>query len=304
MPWALRGSLAAYRSAQAAGPFEIAFFHTQTVALLAPLAARGRPYVVSVDATPRQIDAMAHWYDHGRQPGWLERAKRAWYRRVFARVSGLIAWSQWAADSMVAEYGADRSRIVVAHPGAPREYFALPRPRPDEQPRRPTVLFVGADFERKGGPALLEAFAGLHADAELVLLTTADVPAAPNVRVVRAAPGSPELLAAYADADVFCLPTLADCTPVVLSEAMAAGLPVVTTSVGSNPEWVPPDAGVIVPPGDVHALRGAIEALLSDAARRERRGRGAREHARTHMDAERNARRVLDVLLAQLEVGP
>jgi glycosyltransferase involved in cell wall biosynthesis len=298
MPWALRGSLAAYRSARSAAAFDVAFFHTQTVSLFAPLAARGRRYVVSVDATPPQIDAMARWYEHARQPGLLERAKRAWYRRVLDGASAIVSWSSWAADSLATEYGVDRSRVTVIHPGAPREYFALPRSGRSD---RPKLLFVGGDFERKGGPALLKAFANLEGDAELLLVTPAEVPSTPGVRVVRADPGSAELLAAYAEADVFCLPTRADCTPVVLSEAMAAGLPVVTTSVGSNTEWVPEQAGVIVPPNDPRALRSALDRLLGDAELRARLAQGAREHASLHMDAERNASRLLDVLVAQVE---
>jgi glycosyltransferase involved in cell wall biosynthesis len=291
--WALRASVQAYRAVRGRH-YDAALFHTQTVALLAPLAMRGRPYIVSVDATPLQFDALGAWYGHatGRAPA--ERAKRRWYARVFRDAASLVSWSQWAADSLVADYGADPARILVAHPGAPPAFFAIPR-EPRSGPVR--ILFVGGDFERKGGPELLRAFEGLEHHAELVLVTGADVPARPGVRVLRdIAPGTPAQRDAFAAADIFCLPTRGDCTPVVLGEAMAAGLPVVTTTIASNPEVVPLAAGALVPPGDVGALHDALVVLVRDANARARCGAIARAHAHERMDAAANADRLLDLL--------
>jgi len=139
MPWALRASLDAARQLRARGPVDVAFFHTQTLSLFAPLATRGGRYVVSVDATPAQIDEMGQWYEHGRHSTALESAKRAWYRRIFRRAAGIVTWSAWAAESLehdydirfaddadyLAEVGAPR--LLVAHPGAPaREGRTIP----------------------------------------------------------------------------------------------------------------------------------------------------------------------------------
>ncbi|GAB4334508.1 MAG: glycosyltransferase family 4 protein [Dehalococcoidia bacterium] len=292
VPWAVRGSIGALRGLRASGNADVALFHTQTISLFAPLART--PYVVSVDATPVQVDAMGRWYAHRRGPHMAEEAKRRWYARVFRGAAGVVAWSEWAADSLVVDYGVGRDRILVAHPGAPQAFFDIDRARPVS--RLPRILFVGGDFRRKGGEGLLAAFRGLEGRAELVLVTEAAVHPEPGVRVLRGVrPGSEAQLRAYADADIFCLPTLGDCTPVALGEAMAAGLPVVTTSVGSNHETVRDgEHGFVVAPGDVGALREALSRLVDDAALRQAMGAAARSRAHDRMDAGKNAHRVLD----------
>jgi glycosyltransferase involved in cell wall biosynthesis len=293
-PWAVRASIEAWRRARGQARPDVSFFHTQTVALLAPEASRGRPYVISVDATPLQMDELGRWYDHGQGPAAVEGAKRRLYRRVFSRAAEVVAWSDWARDSLVTDYGVAPERIHVLHPGAPDRLFAIERASTD---RKPTLLFVGGDFPRKGGNTLLEAFAPLADRANLVLMTGADVPEVPGVRVLRGVgPESPEFLRAFAEADVFCLPTLADCTPVAIGEAFAAGLPVVTTNIASNPEVVPPDAGLLVPPGDAPALRAALERVVDDAQLRNRMAGAARDYAQRHLRAGDNARAIIALL--------
>lgn len=294
VPWAVRGSAGAIQGLRRTGRFDVALFHTQTVSLFAPLARV--PYLVSVDATPIQVDAMGSWYAHRRQARLAEAAKRRWYASVLGRAAGVVSWSEWAAASLTADYGVPRDRTLVAHPGAPTPFFAIDRqPAPSRIPR---VLFVGGDFERKGGPALLDAVRRLRGRAELMLVTGADVQDEPGVQVLRGVrPGSDALLRAYSEADIFCLPTLGDCTSVALGEAMAAGLPVVTTDVGSNHETVRHgDHGFVIPPGDPHALHEALRQLVDDGALRAAMGRAAREWARERMDARRNAHRVLDYM--------
>jgi glycosyltransferase involved in cell wall biosynthesis len=191
----------------------------------------------------------------------------------------------------VRDYGVSPDRLLVAHPGAPDPFFDVPRGKNGHRPR---ILFVGGDFERKGGPALLQAFVPLASKAELVLVTGAAVPEQAGVTVLRdIRPGTAEQLRVFADADVFCLPTLGDCTSVALGEAMAAGLPVVTTTIASNPEWVPEDVGALISPNDDVALRAALERLVENASLRQSMGARARDWAEQHMRARRNAGRIL-----------
>ncbi|OAI40733.1 hypothetical protein AYO38_05330 [bacterium SCGC AG-212-C10] len=297
VPWALRGSWDAFRQIRRrARSADVSMFHTQTISLFAPFATPRRPYVVSVDATPAQMDELGHWYQHDRHPGSVERGKSAWYRRVLGSAAAVVSWSKWAADSLAEDYGVPRERILVAHPGAPDSLFGIPR---DEPPTRlPRILFVGGDFPRKGGPALLEAFAPLADRAELLIVTESEVEQAPGVHVVHGVrPGSDKFLKAFSGADIFCLPTLGDCTPVAIGEALAAGLPVVTTAVGSNHETVrDAETGLVVPAGNTAALGEALAALVDDPARRWRLGQAARADARERLNAAANADRVLELL--------
>ena len=298
LPWALRGSYAAYESLRGADPYDVTLFHTQTVALLAPRAVRGRRYIVSLDASPIQMDEMGRWYQHRRQPRLLEAAKRRWYAAIFERASGVVAWLRWAARSAIEDYGAEPDRILVAHPGGPAMFFNIPRTDGGTR-ERPRILFVGGDLERKDGDSLLRAFSRLQDVADLTLVTEAPVEPHPSVDVRHGIrPGTQGLLDAFAEADIFCLPTLRDCTPLVIDEAMAAGLPVITTDVASNVEWVPPETGLLVPPADDDTLEHALRQLVDEPETRARLGGAAREWARTHMDAERNAGRVVDFMTA------
>lgn len=87
--------------------------------------------------------------------------------------------------------------------------------------------------------------------------------------------------------DVFALPSLTEGLSIALLEACAAGLPIVATAVGGNPEIVTDGrTGVLVPPDDREATRNALEALLKDAALRARIGSAAREWVRANASIE------------------
>jgi glycosyltransferase involved in cell wall biosynthesis len=77
--------------------------------------------------------------------------------------------------------------------------------------------------------------------------------------------------------DLFVLPSFTEGTPNSLIEAMAHGLPVVTTRVGGIPDVVTPNCGLLVPPGDVGALATALARLVADAVLRGRMGHAARK---------------------------
>jgi glycosyltransferase involved in cell wall biosynthesis len=103
---------------------------------------------------------------------------------------------------------------------------------------------------------------------------------------------------------VFCLPTLGDCLPMVLSEAGAASLPLISTDVGAIAEVVVQDStGLLVPPGDAVALRSALERLVRDADLRRKLGQQAARHVETTFNAQTNARRLAD-LLASIASDP
>jgi glycosyltransferase involved in cell wall biosynthesis len=112
-------------------------------------------------------------------------------------------------------------------------------------------------------------------------------------------PNSPELIALYRASDVFALPTEAEPFGIAAAEACAAGIALITTSVGGLADIVADDEnGFIVPPRDPAALRALLLLLAEDPARRVQMGRAARARAERSFDAEANAARVVGHLRA------
>jgi glycosyltransferase involved in cell wall biosynthesis len=85
-------------------------------------------------------------------------------------------------------------------------------------------------------------------------------------------------------ADIFALSSDVEGLPLALLEAMAAGLPVVATAVGSVPAYVDGGAGLIVPPRQVDDLTAALLAMVGDAGLRQRTGEAARNRAGAFTD--------------------
>jgi glycosyltransferase involved in cell wall biosynthesis len=298
--WSLRASLmarSALRERLRQGPLDGVFIHTQVAALLSVGVMRELPAVVSLDATPKNFDDVGAAYGHRRASGPAEALKTAANRRALRAAAALVTWSRLAAGSLVADYGVSEDRVHVIPPGVDLGRF---RPREGPRPEGPVrVLFVGGDFERKGGPDLLAALAGL-AGVELDVVTGADVrpPAGVVCRVHRGlTPGQPELLRLYHDADVFALPSRGDCLPQALAEAAASGLPLLATSTGAVPEIVADGRnGLLVAPGAPDDLRLALRRLVERPAERAAMGAESLALARREHDAMANCRRIFELM--------
>ncbi|GAA5141508.1 hypothetical protein GCM10023340_03340 [Nocardioides marinquilinus] len=235
--------------------------------------------VLYLDCTHRQSQAQWPAWDPLRGRGlarWLDRE-----HRQFHRAAHLFAFSQETARSLVEQYDVPPARVSVVGAGV-----TLPPPPARREPRTdraPVVLFVGNDFERKGGPELLQAFALLrhrHPDAELRLVGTPyPVPAQDGVTHLGRVHDREAMSRLYAEADVFCLPAHFDPFPGALLEAMAHGLPCVVTPTCGVPEIVVEDVTALtVAPGAAlpDRLADALDRLLRDpeaAASMGRQGR-------------------------------
>lgn len=310
--WTVRAGMRARRAirrAHAEVPLDALFIHTQVPAVLLWDWLTKVPTVVSIDATPRQYDSLGVHYGHAVGGARVEQVKSWLNRRTFARAAAIVSWSEWAKAGVVAEYDVAPEKVRVIAPGVRCADWA------DDTPSRPSsntvrILFVGADLERKGGLVLLEAFRRLRGeeggdhtgagplDVRLDLVTQTLVAAEPGVTVHRGLrANSQPLKDLYHAADVFCLPTMGDCLPMVLSEAGAAGLPLVSTAVGAIAEIVRDgETGLLVPMDDAYALERALRRLVLDATLRRRLGTGARTLVRAQFDAEKNAHALLQLL--------
>jgi glycosyltransferase involved in cell wall biosynthesis len=302
--YAFRGNLRARLAIERAHgerALDALFLHTEAISLFSGGCMARIPTLLSLDATPRNYDELAAWYKHEVGTGPIERAKLLAHRHVMRRARRITAWSEWAKRSVVDEYGIPSESVVVIHPGTTLASFPDPSSRTARKPGPVRILFVGGDFERKGGDLLLRVYREhLRSTCELDLVTASDVPGGDGVRVHRGLrPHSPQLLALYADADVFVLPTRADCSPVVLGEAMAASIPIVTTRVAGVPEAIlEGESGFLVDRDDEAALRDRLTRLATDPALRARMGLAARRFGEQRFDMQKNANQIADVLVA------
>jgi glycosyltransferase involved in cell wall biosynthesis len=209
-------------------------------------------------------------------------------------------------------YGIDPSKITVIPPGVTPALWRRSDPS-GEGDGVFRILFVGGDLERKGGVELIDVVQALRdvggpkgVQIELDLVTHADVPQRPGIRVHRGmTPNSAELVALFHRADVFALPTKADCLGLALLEGAAAGLPLVSTSVAGVPEIVVDgETGLVVPPGDRAALSAALLRLIEDEGLRRRLGTGAAACVAARFDAETNTERLIDLLVEVAQSRP
>jgi colanic acid/amylovoran biosynthesis glycosyltransferase len=173
---------------------------------------------------------------------------------------------RYRVDATVVRCGVDPRRYPPASPASPG-------------PMR--VVSVARWIPKKGLDRLCEAVDALGAPVALRLV--ADAPArVASSRVTIGALPSGSVPEALASAHLFALPCRVaddgdrDGVPVAMMEAMAAGLPVLTTAIAGIPELVDDEVGWIVPPDDAAALRAALEAAAADPEGRARRGDAGR----------------------------
>jgi len=308
--WTVRAGIRARQTVgkiQRQTPVDALFIHTQVPAVFMADWMGRIPTIVSLDATPLQYDALGTHYAHERGPDWLEGLKWRLNALCFQRAQRLVAWSHWTKEALVNEYGVPQEKITVIPPGVNSQAWVRPTPR--QQGSGPVkILFVGGDLQRKGGELLLEAVRTLRQQAstqqgavnqiELHLVTRDPVPAEPGLFVYHdMQPNSAPLKQLFHECDIFCLPTYGDCLPMVLSEAGAAGLPLISTQVGGIGEIVRDgENGFLIPTGDGAALGVALRQLIENPALRLAQGARATELVQQAFDAERNTTRLLELM--------
>ncbi len=231
-----------------------------------------------------------------------DRHVRAWIRRQEASSAAaeLCAVStRWAAASFENDYRIDPERIAVVGMGH-RPRTASTGDRSWDVPR---YLFVGVDWQRKNGAAVMEAFARVRQDFPAATLDVVgghpalDAPGVTGHGMISRddAAGQRKLDALYAAATCFVLPSRFDPSPISCLEAGSAGLPVIATSVGGAAELLP-GGSLVVDPLDTSAIAAAM-LTLADPARAQSMGAAARLAA-GDCSWQHVAGRILDAALA------
>ena len=269
--------------------------------LVANVGPFRRPLVLDLDCTLAQLEGMAPDYFGRPSRSGARIAFSYWNeRRLWRHVTKFLPWSNWAAAGLT-EAGISSDRIEVIPPGVDLHAWQPTGKAPlANRPLR--ALFVGGDFLRKGGDLVLAAVTGpLKGRIEVDVVTRDAVATRPGVRVHRLEANTPALRELYARADLFLLPTRADCFGIAAVEAMASGLPVIMGDVGAAREIVSPgDTGWVIP-ATQRALDEALESAWSKSESLGAMGERARMVAEKNFDLHKNNRRTIDMLIGLSE---
>jgi glycosyltransferase involved in cell wall biosynthesis len=223
--------------------------------------------------------------------------------RTYEEAAAVFTRSRHVADVLTSAYAIPRDRVHVVGVG----------PNISTSDRAVTskwhdgrIVFVGVDWDRKGGPVLLEAFRRLHAEdpATRLEIVGCDPDLDDNGVTVHGRLPLGQVARLLAESDVFCLPTLAEPFGVAFVEAMHAGLPIVGTEIGAIPEMVGAEpTGLLVRPGDVADLHKALVTLVRDPALARRLGAQGRRVAAERYDWDLVMERIRSVILERLPNG-
>jgi glycosyltransferase involved in cell wall biosynthesis len=244
---------------------EAVVVNTQSVGLELAAVAQELPVFVCLDATFCQL-ARSRWFAPNSLSRWFLpftlAPVRGRERALLRCARRLLPWSEAARQSLIKDYGLPAERISLLPPSV-----NVPPPRSQQRPgrERPQILFIGGDFRRKGGPLLLETFRAHFAGrCDLHLVTHADVPSEPGVTVHRGVcAGSEAWRERWEQADVFVFPSTLETFGIVLVEALAFGVPVVSADVGAAREVLAGgQAGWLLPGLTAAALAAAIREAL------------------------------------------
>ncbi len=218
-------------------------------------------------------------------------------RRALHAAAQVVATSAGAGRRLVELHDLPPDRVFVAPPGVDRAPLAVPRADGSR------LLCVAAVTHRKGQDVLVDALGrltDLSWTCTFVGANDSSPPDSGRIRFVGPRTGA-ALDASYAEADLLVLPSRAETYGMVVTEALARGIPVLGTRVNGVPEALgtAPDGtvpGVLVPPGDPGALAGALRGWLTDAGLRQRWRAAARARRETLRGWDETTRLLNEVL--------
>lgn len=198
--------------------------------------------------------------------------------------------------TLVKRYGCDPTRVKTVHVGANIDipWVATEHARYAAK----QVLFVGVEWERKGGPALVEGFLQAtedHPEARLTIVGCAPDVSHPRIFVVGRV-RRVQMAQYYEAASVFCMPSLIEPLGIAAVEASLYRLPVIATQIGGFFETVTDnETGILVPPNDPAAITSALRRLFREPALAQRMGSAGFARNRSRFDWDRVGERLRSI---------
>ncbi|MBU2226674.1 MAG: glycosyltransferase family 4 protein [Proteobacteria bacterium] len=235
---------------------------------------------------------------------------RRWYsflamqKRVSRRLSHLITVSECSRRDISRDFRIPPERFRVVHNGINTDHFHPLEgvARADHQ----ILVTNSADIPLKGLRYLLEAAAAIRKKRKLKVVVigkpkengdidrlVGELGLGDTVRFTGRI-GHEEFTRYYAEATIAVIPSLYEGFGMPAGEAMACGIPVISTTGGALPEVVG-DAGILVPPADTEALQKAIVALLNDPEKRRRLGQAGIERVKNSLTWRHAAQKTVEV---------
>jgi len=193
-------------------------------------------------------------------PAWnaLEKTVYAHATKIFTRSSNI-------SRSLREQYDCPADKIAQVYMGS--NVQVVQAPLENDNYGNQNILFVGGDWERKGGPDLVAAFEKVlqtFPGAQLTIVGCRPDVKTPNVKIVGPVPVD-ATHPYFLQASVFCLPTKLEPFGAVFVEALAYRLPIVATAIGAIPDFVlPGENGILVQPGEIAELAAALSQLLGN----------------------------------------
>jgi glycosyltransferase involved in cell wall biosynthesis len=208
---------------------------------------------------------------------------------IYEHATLLFVMSSNIKDSLVQQYGISPDKVRIVYAGSNTKIL------PDVNPKKyanKNILFVGKDWERKGGPLLIEAFELVLQEipeATLTIIGCNPQISIRNCTVVENVPVE-QVSTYYNEASVFCLPTKREPFGIVFIEAMLNHLPIVTNSIGATPELVLNNENGFRLNYDAREYADTLIQLLKDPIRCEQMGKRSHQIAQANYTWENTGR--------------
>jgi glycosyltransferase involved in cell wall biosynthesis len=218
-----------------------------------------------VDGHPRaRNEVLERFYGRDRAAGEAHTVEIVERIEAELALADLVLSPSRAVTDQMVQHGVPPEKLLEAHLGVDLDAFTFPETGGTDRSRtRPVVLYVGQISLRKGIPFLLDAARGRKVEVRLIgpMVDPSALAGAPDNVRYEGAVSHAAVAEAMRTADAFVLPTLEDAFGLVVVEAAASGLPVISTSGAGAAEVLRPEDLVTVPVGDPSALATALDAV-------------------------------------------